>query len=66
MLDYPKGTHGYQNVSEALANSCNYFFYEMGYRLEHSMAHPMTAKLQLVLIKWKKICTKLGKHEIRC
>lgn len=23
-------THGYQNVSEALENSCNYFFYEIG------------------------------------
>lgn len=25
-------THGYVNVSEALKVSCNYFFYEMGYR----------------------------------
>lgn len=25
--------HGYLNVSQALKNSCNYFFYEMGYRL---------------------------------
>lgn len=30
---YPKGTHGPINVSSAIAQSCNYFFYEMGYRL---------------------------------
>lgn len=29
---YP-GAHGSINVSEALAKSCNYFFYEMGYKL---------------------------------
>ncbi len=27
------GSHGYINVSEALEESCNFFFYEMGYRL---------------------------------
>lgn len=27
------GGHGYLNVSQALKYSCNYFFYEMGYRL---------------------------------
>lgn len=27
------GTHGDINVSEALRDSCNYFFYEVGYRL---------------------------------
>ena len=27
------GTHGTLNVSEALKNSCNYFFYEVGWRL---------------------------------
>lgn len=27
------GTHGLINVSEALRDSCNYFFYEVGYRL---------------------------------
>lgn len=30
---YPGGTHGNVNVSEAIRDSCNYFFYEMGYRL---------------------------------
>lgn len=29
---YHRG-HGRQNVSQALANSCNYYFYETGYRL---------------------------------
>lgn len=29
---YP-GAHGNMNVSSAIANSCNYFFYEVGYRL---------------------------------
>ena len=27
------GSHGLINVSEALRDSCNYFFYEVGYRL---------------------------------
>jgi len=27
------GTHGSQNVSEAIGNSCNYFFYEVGKQL---------------------------------
>lgn len=26
-------THGDQNVSQAIENSCNYFFYEIGYRM---------------------------------
>ena len=25
--------HGLQNITQALSNSCNYYFYEMGYRL---------------------------------
>lgn len=29
---YPNGTHGKINVSEALRDSCNYFFYELGWR----------------------------------
>lgn len=29
---YPSYTHGFINVSEALRDSCNYFFYEVGYR----------------------------------
>ncbi len=28
-------THGFINVSEALRDSCNYFFYEVGYRLSN-------------------------------
>ncbi|MCF0129709.1 MAG: peptidoglycan glycosyltransferase [Pseudobutyrivibrio sp.] len=30
---YPRGTHGYINVSEAIRHSCNYYFYEVGHRL---------------------------------
>lgn len=30
---YPGFTHGNINVSEAIRDSCNYFFYEVGYRL---------------------------------
>ncbi len=30
---YPGSTHGRINISEAIQHSCNYFFYEMGYRL---------------------------------
>ncbi len=29
---YPRG-HGMQNVSEAIQHSCNYFFYDIGYRM---------------------------------
>ena len=32
-LDWKLDGHGWQNVTEALANSCNIYFYEMGYRL---------------------------------
>lgn len=28
-----KTGHGYQNMSQAIANSCNYYFFEIGYRL---------------------------------
>ena len=30
---YPSSTHGSINVSEAIRDSCNYFFYELGYRM---------------------------------
>ena len=30
---YPNGSHGTINVSEAIRDSCNYFFYEVGWRL---------------------------------
>lgn len=30
---YPHGTHGSINVSGAIRDSCNYFFYEVGYQL---------------------------------
>lgn len=30
---YPNSTHGMINISEAIRDSCNYYFYEMGYRL---------------------------------
>lgn len=30
---YPSSTHGLINVSEAIRDSCNYYFYETGYRL---------------------------------
>ncbi len=30
---YPGSTHGLINISEAIRDSCNYFFYELGYRL---------------------------------
>lgn len=30
---YPNGAHGLLNVSGAIAVSCNYFFYQMGYEL---------------------------------
>lgn len=30
---YPNGNHGLINISEAIRDSCNYFFYELGYRM---------------------------------
>ena len=30
---YPKGTHSYENVAEAIRDSCNLFFYTTGYDL---------------------------------
>lgn len=30
---YPRGSHGALNVTGAIKNSCNVFFYELGYRL---------------------------------
>lgn len=30
---YPAGAHGLLNVTQAIQESCNYFFYEVGYRL---------------------------------
>ena len=30
---YPHGTHGNLEITGAIENSCNYFFYEVGYRL---------------------------------
>lgn len=30
---YPRGSHGSLNITGAIANSCNNFFYEVGYRL---------------------------------
>lgn len=33
---YPGNTHGSINVSEAIRDSCNYFFYEIGYRMSSS------------------------------
>lgn len=30
---YPNGTHGKINVSEAIRDSCNYFFYTLGYNM---------------------------------
>ncbi|EOS24281.1 hypothetical protein C806_02323 [Lachnospiraceae bacterium 3-1] len=33
---YPGSTHGNINISEAIRDSCNYFFYELGYRMSSS------------------------------
>ncbi len=30
---YPRGTHGTINMMQALEHSCNYYYYEVGYRL---------------------------------
>lgn len=41
------GTHGTINVSDALRDSCNYFFYEVGYRLGKDASGRFNNKLGL-------------------
>lgn len=55
---YPKGTHGYINVTGAIAQSCNYFFYEMGYKLGQSNGTSYDSAVGLE--KMEKYATKLG------
>ena len=55
---YPKGTHGHIDVMGAIAHSCNYFFYEMGYRLGKSNGTEYDSSVGLEKIE--KYATKLG------
>lgn len=55
---YPQGTHGYINVMGAIAQSCNYFFYEMGYKLGQSGGTSYDSSVGLE--KMEKYATKLG------
>ena len=47
---YPHGTHGPLDVTGAIQNSCNYFFYEVGYRLS-SMGGKYDSDSGLAIIK---------------
>ena len=40
-------THGYQNVSDAIGNSCNYYFYEVGKRLGEKKIYEYADKVGL-------------------
>lgn len=53
---YPNA-HGSLDIDNAIAHSCNYFFYEMGYRLGKSGGSYDSAK---GLAKMEKYATKLG------
>lgn len=55
---YPQGSHGYIDVTGALAQSCNYFFYEMGYKLGQSKGTSYDSAVGLDKIE--KYATKLG------
>lgn len=55
---YPHGTHGSINVSHALEVSCNYFFYELGYRLSLDSTSKYVS--QLGLDKFRKYADILG------
>lgn len=54
-------THGKINVSEALRDSCNYFFYEVGYRLSTTPSGQYSN--QLGLDKLKQYATMFGLSE---
>jgi penicillin-binding protein 2 len=58
---YPTNTHGNINVSEALRDSCNYFFYEVGYRLSTTASGQYSS--QLGLDKLTKYATEYGLSE---
>ena len=55
---YPQGTHGHIDVMGAITHSCNYFFYEMGYRLGKSNGTEYDSSVGLEKIE--KYATKLG------
>lgn len=44
---YPNGTHGPLDIVGAIQHSCNYFFYEVGYRLSTDSAGKYNAELGL-------------------
>lgn len=44
---YPNGTHGDLNIVGAIKNSCNYFFYDVGYRLSTNATQGYDAELGL-------------------
>jgi penicillin-binding protein 2 len=54
-------THGKINVSEALRDSCNYFFYEVGWRLSTTSTGQYSS--QLGLDKLKQYATMYGLSE---
>jgi penicillin-binding protein 2 len=57
---YP-GSHGSVNIVDALKVSCNYFFYEMGFRLSKDSAGNF--KDQLGINKLEKYATMFGLNE---
>lgn len=58
---YYPSTHGLINVSEALRDSCNYFFYEVGWRLSTTASGQYSS--QLGLDKLKNYATMFGLSE---
>ncbi len=54
---YPSA-HGHLNVKQAIAQSCNYFFYEMGYRLGSMKSKHYDSAAGLKVLE--KYATKMG------
>ncbi len=48
---WSKRGHGIQNISNAIMNSCNYFFYEVGYRLSTDANGKYSDKLGISKLK---------------
>ncbi len=58
---YPSSTHGPLNVVGGIKNSCNYFFYEVGYRLSLGLNGMYNSELGLE--KLRKYCDMYGLSE---
>ena len=54
------GSHGDENLSDALKDSCNYYFYTVGYRLGFESSDDQTYSSTLGLEKLEDVALKVG------